>query len=161
VQKITTFLQAPSTPKSPAKDLPLTATAPESSPTADKETSSMDKRGKRPSRSALLATLDHAALTVASVDMYAAAEALEILAEDGIVDWTATDRRRLAVAISDLRKACVTCWNASKEKSGKDSEESRETVRRVVDMMVRCAEVSNSNFDLCFVDFRHTMIKLT
>jgi hypothetical protein len=127
-QTIAALLEPPTTPKRPTQIQPSTVPATKSSSSTAK-----------PSRSALLATLDHATLTASPVDLHDAAAALKTLAQD----WTAVDSasaRRLVATISDMRKACVECW------AGKDIEEKdegrKDAVRVMVNAMVECTEVS-------------------
>ncbi|KAG9096988.1 hypothetical protein FRC07_010850, partial [Ceratobasidium sp. 392] len=129
IQKITYLLHPPSTPTRLARENPM-----EPPPiTKNKSSSSATKS----SRSALLATLDRAALTTTPDDMYAAAEVLNTLDDD----WVSVDGvgiRRLVNTISDLRKACVKCWAGEGENG--QPEGGKGAVRAVVDGMVKCAE---------------------
>ncbi|KAG8727315.1 hypothetical protein FRC10_006246, partial [Ceratobasidium sp. 414] len=135
IQKITYLLHPPSTPKRPAQENPT-----EPPPIAKAKSSSRAKL----SRSALLAALDRAVLTATPDDMYAAAEALDTLDNDWVVDSTSV--RRIVNTISDLRKACVKCWTGEDESGG--GEGRKGAVRAVVDAMVKCAEKPGSPHEI-------------
>lgn len=137
IQKIATLLQPPSTPKRPTPTTQPPAPT-KSSSAVDKDSTALDRRTPAPSRSAILAVLDRAAISTSPADMRAAADALNTLVEDAIGNWSTGDSRRLVIAVSDLRKSCMECWKSGK---GGEDDESRDAAMGVVDAMVRCAQV--------------------